>query len=219
MKNIEKNILWNMSPHEIESKSFQIIESEFPHSHLKPDEWIIIRRLIHTTADFSIANLISFRFNPIETGIKALKACSNIYCDSKMIKSGISVEKLKKLNENYSENSIICHISDPDVKKISIEKKITKALASVEKAIPQLSNSVILIGNAPLALAKIAKLTIEKKISPTLIIGMPVGFVNVIEAKELLKTTNIPSIIVEGRRGGSTLAIATLHGIIECALR
>jgi precorrin-8X/cobalt-precorrin-8 methylmutase len=208
-------ILWNLSGQQIEDESLKRIDSEVGYHKFINKEWIVARRLIHTTADFDIIDDLFFRNNPIESCIKALKRGAPIYTDSNMIRSGISVPKLKKFNNCYERESIHCYIADPEVAKTAKRENITRALAGVRKAGKILDGGIFLCGNAPLALAGTLKMIIEDGIKPDLIIGMPVGFVNVIESKELLRETTIPHITIEGRRGGSPLAVATLHGIIE----
>ncbi len=214
MKEIS-DIRWNMTAEEIEAESFRIIEKELLTHHFKGPEWNVARRLIHTTADFSICEKLVFRNNPIEAGLRALSAGAPIYCDSNMIKSGISVQKLKKFNPGYSKESIHCYIADSDVAEIAGKEGTTRALASLKKAEKILDGAIVMIGNAPLALAGTVKLYLEKHIRPAVIIGMPVGFVNVVESKILLSKTDIPYIMIEGRRGGSPLAVATLHALLE----
>ncbi len=209
------DIRWGMTAAEIEAESFRIIEKEFPDRPFKGPEWNVARRLIHTTADFSICEKLVFRNNPIKAGLEAVSGGAAIYCDSNMIKSGISVAKLKAFNPDYSKNSIHCYIADSDVAEMAEKDGTTRALASLKKAEKILDGAIAMIGNAPLALAGIAKLHFEKGIMPALVIGMPVGFVNVVESKILLSKTEIPYIMIEGRRGGSTLAVATLHAILE----
>ncbi len=201
---------------EIEKESFRRIEEEAKNiNEFSTEEWKIARRLIHTTANFAIAEQISFANNPIEAGLNALIAGKNIYSDSNMIRSGISVPKLQSFNNNYTRESIRCYIAEPRVAELAKERGTSRALASLDFAQEMLNDSIVLIGNAPLALAGIIKLYVEKNIKPALIIGMPVGFVNVLESKELLFETDIPYISIEGRMGGSTLAVATLHAIME----
>ncbi len=215
-KSLFDKVSWNKTGQEIEKMSFNTIENECrSKENFSDEEWKIARRLIHTTADFSIINDLKFKNNPIQVGLDALRKGAVIYSDSNMIKSGLSVPKLKKYNPNYERESIQCYIANSVVANLAKENNTTRALASVEKAIPVLNDAIILIGNAPLALAKMIKLIVENKIKPALIIGMPVGFVNVVESKELLIESNIPYITIAGRRGGSPLAVATLHAIME----
>lgn len=211
-------IQWNLSASEIEKKSFSIIEEEVkntPLALLPNPEWRVARRLIHTTADLHIADTLTFAGNPIKAGIDALLAGAPIFCDSKMIRSGLSLQKLKTINPQYSEEHILCSISDSDVIEKAKKENRTRALCAVEKNKDKLNNAIVLIGNAPLALAQICQYVLDGQIKPALIIGMPVGFVNVVESKELLTSCPLPYISLLGRRGGSALAVTTLHAIME----
>ncbi len=200
---------------EIERESFKRIDAEADSSGFSPEEWRVARRLIHTTADFVIVENLKFRHDPVTAGLEALRAGVPIYSDSNMIKAGISVAKLKQFNPAYERDSIHCYIADADVAAEAKKENITRALAAVKKAAPILNGGIFLSGNAPLALAGMIKMLVEQNIRPALIIGMPVGFVNVVESKELLRDVTVPHITIEGRRGGSPLAVATLHGIME----
>ena len=208
---------WEMSGNEVEAESFRRIDAEAPAHNFSEREWHIARRLIHTTGDFSIIEELKLRHDPINAGLKALRAGATVFCDSNMARSGVSVARLQRLNSAYEKSSIHCYIADPDVADIAKKRGCTRALAAVEKAKPILQGAIVLIGNAPLALANIVRLSQEENLKPALIIGIPVGFVNVTEAKAMLGETDIPHIVVEKRRGGSALAVAALHGIIENA--
>ncbi len=211
-------IRWNLSGTEIESESFRIIEEECDlHTKLPAPEWRVARRLIHTTADPRIADTLAFRHDAIASGLQALRAGAPIFCDSKMIRSGLSLERLQKLQAGYGPESLHCYISDPDVIARAKSEGRTRALCSAEKARPMLDGAIALIGNAPLALARIARYALEEGVRPALVIGMPVGFVNVVESKELLARCDVPQIVLDGRRGGSALAVAALHAVMESA--
>lgn len=212
------NIRWNLSGSEIEKESFRIIEEETkntPLALLPAPEWKVARRLIHTTADLHIADTLVFDGNPIEAGINALKNGAVIICDSKMIRSGLSMQKLKTVNPSYTEEKVICSISDGDVIEKAQKEGRTRAICAVEKNKEKLQGAIVLVGNAPLSLARVCRYVLEENIKPALVIGMPVGFVNVTESKELLTSCNIPYITLMGRRGGSALAVTTLHAIME----
>ncbi len=212
------DLRWNLSGAEIESESFRLIEEEFPssiRSNLSESEWQVVRRLVHTTADMEIAKGLVFNNNAIEAGREALKSCATIICDSKMIRSGLSLDKLKKINPNYSEEKLVCTISDPDIIEQAKKENKTRALCSAEKVRPLMDNSIILVGNAPLSLARFARYILEEGAKPALVIAMPVGFVNVVESKELIAKTSCPNIALMGRRGGSALAVTALHAIME----
>lgn len=216
MSSITSTIKWNLNAQEIESESFRIIESECSqYASMPPAEWKVARRLIHTTADIDIVKTLEFHNHPIEAGLEALSKRAPIYCDSNMIRAGISIDRLRSVNDQYSKDDIYCYIQDPDIIAKAKASGRTRAISSAEKAKPLLNGSIVLIGNAPLALARIAQYILEENIRPALIIGMPVGFVNVVESKQLLAQTDIPSIILSGRRGGSPLAVTSLHAIIE----
>ena len=212
------DIRWNMSGAAIERESFLTIEAECDlHTRLPLPQWRVARRLIHTTADLHIADTLVFRGNPIAAGLEALRGNAPIFCDSKMLRSGLSLERLRKLHPAYGPEHLYCYGSDPDVIAQARERKQTRALCGAEKARPLLNGAIVLIGNAPLALARIARYMLEENVRPALVVGMPVGFVNVLESKEMLARCPVPQVVLEGRRGGSALAVATLHAIIESA--
>jgi precorrin isomerase len=210
-------IIWNLSGIEVEAESFRRIETERGATKLSDAEWKVARRIVHATADFAILESLRFNYDPIMRCLEALRAGAPIFCDSTMIKSGLSAAKLKNFNASYSKESILCHIADPDVAETASTLGITRALASVMKAEEKLRGSIVLIGNAPLALAGVARLCLERDIRPAVVFGMPVGFVNVVESKRLLDKTNLPRIVVDDRRGGSAMAVATLHGVMDAA--
>ena len=214
-KKLFDKVLWNIPGLEIEAESFRRIEEEMGETSLTGHELRVARRLIHTTADFSIVDCLRFSQNPAEATRAALSAGAPIYSDSNMIKSGISVAKLKKFNPDYTRDSIHCYIADPDVAELAKKNNRSRALSSLQKAEKILDGAIVLTGNAPLALAGIVKLYVEKGIKPAVVIGMPVGFVNVLESKDLLAATDIPYVMLAGRRGGSPLAVATLHAMME----
>lgn len=213
-----KQIIWNMTGDQIEQESFRRIDAEVAASDrdgFNDSEWHVARRLVHTSADFGLLRDLRFRHDPIRAGLEALRRGAPIYSDSNMIKAGLSVPKLQKFNPGYQRDSIYCYIADPDVAAAAREQGATRALAAVRKGRNIIDGGIFLCGNAPLALAEAVRMVVEEGLRPALIVGMPVGFVNVVEAKELLCQIDIPHITIEGRRGGSPLAVAALHGIME----
>ena len=211
-------IRWDLDGISIERESFRLIEEESPlRARMPIEEWRVARRLIHTTADMHIADTLVFRHNPVASGLCALKRGAPVFCDSKMIRSGLSLERLRRLHSGYDADKLHCYISDPDVMAQAKAEGRTRALCSAEKARPMLEGSIVLVGNAPLALARIARYILEEGVRPALVVGMPVGFVNVVESKELLAQCAVPQIVLEGRRGGSALAVTTLHALMESA--
>jgi len=213
--NSNKDISWNMSGIEVEQESFRRIDAEYTGKKFSEKEWPVVRRVIHSTADLTISELFRFSNNPVDALLDALKDGCSIYCDSNMIKSGLSKAKLSKINPIYKEDNIVCLVADQEIAKLAKQQHCTRSLIAVEFAADTIDDGIVLIGNAPLALAGIIKMYKEHKVKPRVIIGMPVGFVNVLESKEMLFETNIPFVAIEGRRGGSPLAVASLHGMLE----
>lgn len=208
-------VRWEADAAAIERESFRRIEEACGQPTLPPDEWRVARRLVHTTGDPSVAQGLAFRHDPIRAGLDALRRGAPIFCDSNMIRAGLSVDRLRSAHAGYSRESLLCHIADADVAARARAEGRTRALCAVEKARPRLEGSVILVGNAPLALARVARYCLEEGLRPALVIGMPVGFVNVTESKALLALCPVPQIVLEGRRGGSALAVAALHAVLE----
>ena len=209
-----------MNGPEIESRSFEIIDREASDRCGFPlDQWEIVRRLIHTTGDIALAASVRFSPAAIASGIAALQRGAAIYADSNMIRSGLSLARLRSVNAGYAADRIACHVADADVAREAVHNGLPRSLYAIRKARAQLDGGIVVFGNAPVALLELNRMIIEDGIRPALVIGMPVGFVHVVESKEELAGLGIPSIGIEGRRGGSTLAVATLHAICTLAVR
>ncbi|MEG0136703.1 MAG: precorrin-8X methylmutase [Cetobacterium sp.] len=199
-------------PQDIEIRSFEIIEEEMGE---KAKEFLaehlpVVKRVIHTTADFEYADLLEFSDDAIESCINALKNGGKIYCDTQMIANGLSKPNLTKFG--YTAYSLV---SDPEVAKEAKERGITRSIVGMEKASKDADTNIFLIGNAPTALFRLKELIDSGEVSkPALIVGVPVGFVGAAESKEILPGSGIPYIIVKGRKGGSPVAVSILHGIL-----
>jgi len=202
---------------EIEARSFAAIDAEAVHDHLSAPQWQVVRRLIHTTADFSMTELTRFSDDAFDACAAALKAGAKIYVDSNMIRSGISVPRLQQVNPTYRREDIFCHVADEDVAAEAQQTGLPRSLFAVRKARDILPGGIVLIGNAPVALLEINRLALEENIRPALVIGMPVGFIHVLESKEELQRTGLPYVVLQGRRGGSPLAVACLHALCGLA--
>lgn len=203
-----------MTGPEIETRSFAIIDSESPaRAGFPEDQWEIVRRLIHTTGDESLAPLVHISSNAISSGIDALKKGVSIYADSNMIRSGLSVARLREVFPGYDREKILCHVADKDVAELAVGKGVPRSLLAIRKARESLHGGIVVFGNAPVALLELNRMIVEEGIRPALVIAMPVGFVHVVESKEELMSLGIPFIAVTGRRGGSPLAVAALHAI------
>lgn len=193
--------------HPIETESFRIIGSELDETPFSPLELPVIKRVIHTTADFEYARLLSFSPGAIQAGINALTAGRDVITDVKMIEAGI------RARVGFFGCDVKCFSSDADIMEIAKKEKTTKTAASMRKAAPYLDNSVVVIGNAPTALMELLKLIKEIKASPALVIGVPVGFVGAQEAKDELMASGAEFIATKGRKGGSTVAAAIVNAI------
>lgn len=198
----------NVLPAEIEKRSFEIIESELPREiegTLKP----IVKRVIHTTADFDYVENLCFSDGVVGTLKEAIKNGADIVTDTQMAKSGINKARLAAFG-----GEVHCFMSDEDVAKAAKENGTTRAAASMEKAAHIGKDVIFAIGNAPTALIKLYELIKDKKINPIAVIGVPVGFVNVVQAKELIMTAGVPYIVARGRKGGSNVAAAICNAVL-----
>lgn len=194
----------------IEDKSMEIIESEIGSHPYSKDEWTIVKRIIHSTADFDFAraNKIIFHTRAIESGINALKAGCNIIVDVNGVVGLLNKDNLTKFG-----NKTICSISDPKVVEEAKRLNKTRAQTAMRLGKKEIEGAVVAIGNAPTALQEIIQMVKEGETRPALVIGIPVGFVCAAESKEELCSTNIPYITNVGRKGGSPCASAILNAL------
>ncbi len=198
-------------PMEIEKRSFEIISEELGDkvNNFTYEELQVVKRVIHTTADFEYADLIEFKNNPIKNGKKALLEGNKIYCDTNMIANGLSKVSLKLYEcEAYSL------VANREVSLLAKERGVTRSIIGMEKALEDKETGIFIIGNAPTALYKLLEYVKETGIKPKLVIAVPVGFVGAAESKEALNNFEFPYIRINGRKGGSSVAVAILHGIL-----
>jgi len=205
-----------LAPGEIEKRSFEIIDAEVPEPRpFTGAKWEIARRLVHTTADFELLSLVRFHPKAVEAGLNALRSGCHIVTDTQMAKKGIPYRRLDPLG-----CVSVCFMNDPEVAARANRENVTRALAAVDKAAEIDGPVIYAVGNAPTALLRLLELVKRGRVAPELIVGMPVGFVNAAESKALLmEQTEIPYIAIEGRKGGSALAAATVNALAEIALR
>lgn len=201
--------LENVLPMDIEKRSFEIITEELNGRVFSPEQEPIIKRVIHTTADFEYADTLCFSENAVEKAKNAIKNGASIVTDTQMAMSGINKKTLAKFG-----GRVYNFMSDEDVARIAREKGTTRAIACMDKAADLSVPLIFAIGNAPTALVRLYELIQEKKLSPALIIGVPVGFVNVVPSKELIMQTEVPYIIARGRKGGSNVAAAICNALL-----
>ena len=197
-----------VTPMDIERRSFEIIESELPHP-LDPQLAPIIKRVIHTTADFSFADSLCFSPGAVEKALAAIRNGACIVTDTNMGKAGVNKSALARHG-----GEVFCFMADEDVRLAARDNGTTRAVASMDKAAALGRPTIFAIGNAPTALIRLYELIKEGKLSPALIIGVPVGFVNVVQSKELIMTTDVPYIVARGRKGGSNVAAAICNALL-----
>ena len=172
------------------------------------EELLIVKRTIHTTADFEYKDLVEISKTAIETAKNILSRGAKIYTDTNMALNGINKMALAKTN-----SSVICYVNEDVVHKEAKEKNITRSMAAVEKACND-NVDIFVFGNAPTALFRLKELIKEGRANPKLIIAVPVGFVGAAESKENMDELNIPYIRVKGRKGGSTVAAAIVNALM-----
>lgn len=206
-----------LSGPEIETLSLEIIDKEAPPHSFSEGEWRVVQRMINAVGDFSIMEAVRFSAGAVSAGIKALQACRPIYTDANMIRSGISLTRLKRACEFYRRESVVCHVADEDITRAARRSGLPRSLHALRKAKPLIGGAVVVIGNAPVALMEISRLIIEEGIRPAFVVAMPVGFVHVAESKTEFMGLGVPYIATTGRRGGSPLAISVIHALCELA--
>lgn len=206
-----------MSGPAIEARSMAIIEAEIGAHGFPPDQWQVVRRMIHTAGDPGLARDVRFTPDAVAAGVQALRAGAPLYVDSNMIRAGLSMARLRAVYPGYGPGHIHCHVADSDVAREAAQTGLPRSLGAVRKARAMLHGAVVAIGNAPVALLELNRMVLEEGVRPRLVIGMPVGFVHVVESKQELLALDIPSIVVAGRRGGSPLAVSVVHALCVLA--
>ena len=204
--------LQRVAPAQIEARSMEIIRSELTEP-LDPENEAVILRAIHTTADFDYAKNLCFSPEAVRRGVEALRAGADIVTDTTMAMSGINKRVLARFG-----GQVYNFIADPQVAAQAKERGVTRATVSMEKAASMGKSMIYAIGNAPTALVSLYEQWQEGTLpTPALIIGVPVGFVNVVEAKELIMEMNCPWIVARGRKGGSNVAAAICNALLYTA--
>lgn len=199
----------------IEAQSLATIDAEAPAHSFSAGAWAVVRRMIHSTADFAIADCVRFSRGAIDAAGRALRRGAPIYADSNMIRAGLSIARLQRVFPGYNAGRIHCHVADPDIAEEARAAGLPRSLFAVRKAAQVLDGGIAIFGNAPVALLELNRMVLEDGLRPALVIAMPVGFVHVVESKDELMALDLEWIATAGRRGGSTLAVAALHALCE----
>jgi precorrin-8X/cobalt-precorrin-8 methylmutase len=197
-----------LKPEEIEAESFRIIDSEIGPHQFDDQQWPIVRRVIHTTADFELAEQMHFSWGVVGRALSTLRCGAKILCDTNMVLSGINKSRLAKLG-----GRVACHVADLQVAAEAKQAGLTRSTFALRKGVAE-GCTVFLIGNAPTALFELLRLVERGEVQPDLIVGVPVGFVGAAESKAALLETDLPFIAIEGRKGGSAIAAAILNALL-----
>lgn len=198
-----------VKPRDIEKRSFEIITELLGDTPVDPENELVLKRVIHTTADFDYVENLIFSDHAVQKGLEALRGGCDIVTDTQMAKAGINKRVLSALG-----GEIHCFMSDEDVAQEARQRQVTRATVSMERAAALEKPCIFAIGNAPTALIALKALIAEGKLHPALIIGVPVGFVNVVESKEQIMKENVPYIVGRGRKGGSNVAAAICNAML-----
>ncbi len=202
-----------MKPQEIEDLSFKIIEQEAGHHAFSKEQWPIVRRIIHTSADFEYMNTIQFYPDAVQKGIKAIQNGCRIFTDTNMARVGIRKKEIHEFG-----GKVDCLIAEKAVADKAKDTGTTRALAAVDMACDRMKDGIYVVGNAPTALLRLIELIKDKKASPALVIGFPVGFVNAAESKDELMRLDFPYITNKGRKGGSNIAASIVNALAIMAV-
>ena len=198
-----------MKPQEIEQLSFQIIDDEAGAHGFPDDQWPIVRRIIHTSADFEWLEMIRLHPRAVASGVAAIRNGAAIVTDTNMARVGIRQRDLDPFG-----GTVRCYMSDARVADSAARQGITRAKAAVDVAAPEISGGIYVVGNAPTALMRLMEHMDRGTTQPALVIGLPVGFVNAAESKALLLEKDVPFITNVGRKGGSNVAAAAVNALI-----
>lgn len=207
----------HLAPEEIEAESFRIIDAEVGPHPWGPAEWPVVRRAIHTSADFDYARTMVFSPGAVSRSVAALRKGRGIVTDTTMALSGIAKPRLGRFGVGAA-----CYVADPDVARGAKAQGITRSILAMRKGAADRGNGIFVIGNAPTALFELLRLIREEGVRPELIVGLPVGFVGAAESKEALLSLekefpDIPFITNRGRKGGSTVAAAVVNALLILA--
>lgn len=200
-----------IAPQDIEAESFRIIERELGSTGFTPDEFAVVRRCIHATGDFSFAENMRFHPQAISAGLAAIRAGKNILVDVNMAASGISSGLLARFG-----GRVICRVAEPETAAMAKANGTTRSDAAMSRSVAD-NIGIIAVGNAPTALLKVMELIDQGLFAPDLVIGVPVGFVNASESKEILAQQSFPFITALGRKGGTPVAVAAVNALLRLA--
>ena len=201
--------LQQVAPEEIEAESFRIIERELGPTRFTPEEFSLVRRIIHATGDFSFAENLRFHPEAVRAGVHAIRSGRNILVDVNMAASGISARLLTLFG-----GRVICRVAEPETAAMAKANGTTRSEAAMARATGD-NIGIVAVGNAPTALLKVMELIEQGLLAPDLVIGVPVGFVNAAESKDLLAEKPYPFLTALGRKGGTPVAVAAVNALLR----
>jgi precorrin-8X/cobalt-precorrin-8 methylmutase len=197
-----------VQPQMIEGRSFEMITEEIGEHTFTKEQYPVVQRIIHASADFDLGRSVVFHPDAVRAGVHAIRSGKRVVADVQMVQVGISKPRIEKFG-----GDVKVYISDPDVMEEAKRLDTTRAIISMRKAIKEADGGIFAIGNAPTALLELIRLIKEGEAKPGLIIGMPVGFVSAAESKEELAKLDVPFITNIGRKGGSPVTVAALNAL------
>jgi precorrin-8X/cobalt-precorrin-8 methylmutase len=200
-----------IDPAAIEAESFRLIDAEAGAHRYDERQWPIVRRIIHTTADFDFAATTCFSSAAVTAGIAALRRGDKVLCDTHMVRAGVNKSRLAAFG-----SELVCHVADPEIARGARELGVTRSTLALRRGVED-GCGIFLIGNAPTALFELLDLTRAGQVRPSLVVGVPVGFVGAAESKEALLAADLPFITCRGRKGGSAIAAAILNALMILA--
>lgn len=200
-----------LDPVAIERRSFEIIDAEAGPHAFDARQWPVVRRIVHTTADFDFVRATEFSPDAVSSGIAALRGGAKVLCDTNMVLAGVNKTRLAAFG-----SAIVCHVADPDVAARARAEGVTRSLLATRAGVAE-GCGIFLIGNAPTALFELLDLARAGQVAPALVVGVPVGFVGAEESKEALLASGLPCIACRGRKGGSAIAAAILNALMILA--
>jgi len=203
--------LQSIAPQDIEAESFRIIERELGPTRFSPEEFAVVRRCIHATGDFGFAEYFRFHPQAIAAGLAAIRAGKSILVDVNMAASGISSGLLARFG-----GRVLCRVAEAETVALAKAQGTTRSDAAIARSVDD-NIGIVAVGNAPTALLKVMELIDQGRFAPDLVIGVPVGFVNASESKELLAEKPYPFITALGRKGGTPVAVAAVNALLRLA--
>lgn len=201
---------WNLPPEDIERMSFAIIDAEAPPHQWDAAAWSVVRRMIHTTADFEYVTSVRMHPQALASGVRAIQAGCTIFTDTNMAAAGIGARRLAPHGAKVQ-----CLMGDPAVADAAAQSGTTRAYAAVDAVLERLGGNIYVVGNAPTALLRLVEHINAGRARPALVVGLPVGFVNAAESKDALVRTDSPFIAALGRKGGSAVAASVINALAE----